>query len=91
MKKNNSSNIDIVDINNTTVIEPEDSQKKDKKISYVVTRDGYRVSDVEYDIPDDPNAIEELNFWKNVSKKYSHKEIVEIVKYDNKLHRVWKD
>ncbi len=59
------------------------------KLRYVVTRDGHRVSDHEYAASDDPEALEELRFWQLVSSKHSWGEPVKIVKYDNKLHRIY--
>lgn len=56
---------------------------------YVVTRDGYRVSDKEYSYPADKMAMNEMKFWTKVSKKHSWGEKVEIVPYDSKKHRVW--
>lgn len=64
-------------------------KKSDRPITYVVTRDGYRVSDREYLTSNDPIAIGEVKFWTTVSKKHSYGEPVEVVKYDVKRHRVW--
>jgi hypothetical protein len=63
----------------------------DKVVSdrYVVTRDGYRVSDKEYSTTSDKSALDELKFWNKVSKNHSWGEKVEIVQYDPKKHRVW--
>lgn len=60
-----------------------------KPVKYVVLRDGYRVSDKEYDNPEDPESIQERDFWKNIALKHSHGEKVEIVPYDVNKHRVW--
>jgi hypothetical protein len=56
---------------------------------YVVIRDNYRVSDREYEAFDDPNAINELQFWTRVANNHSYKEPVKIAVYDPKKHRVW--
>jgi hypothetical protein len=56
---------------------------------YVVVREGHRVSPHEYSNPEDPKAIQEMEFWRTVANKHSWGEPVEIVVYDNKLHRVW--
>jgi len=56
---------------------------------YVVTRDGYRVSDREYTSVADKDALNEMKFWNKVSKNHSWGEKVEIVQYDSKKHRVW--
>lgn len=61
----------------------------EKSTSYVVVREGYRVSDQEYSTPDDPVAKDERQFWKRVADNFSYGEKVEIVKYDNKKHRIW--
>lgn len=60
-----------------------------KPTRFVVVREGHRVSPHEYDNPKDPQALEEVKFWQNIATKYSWGEPVEIVRYDNKLHRVW--
>ena len=56
---------------------------------YVVTRDGHRVSDAEYEAKDDPTAIAELEFWSKVEHNHSWGASVVIVQYDNRIHRVW--
>jgi len=60
-----------------------------RPVSYVVVRDGYRVSDKEYDSPTDPLCVTEIKFWSGVSKDRSYGEKVEVVQYDSKKHRVW--
>lgn len=60
-----------------------------KSIKYVVVRDGYRVSDKEYDTPLDPECIEEIASFTRIAKNYSHGEKVEAVVYDSKKHRIW--
>ena len=57
--------------------------------SYVVVRDGFRVSDYDYLTPDWPQAITERNFWQRVVNRFPDGTKVEIVKYDKKKHRVW--
>ena len=56
---------------------------------YVVVREGYRVSDKEYESPTDPLCIAEAQFWTKVAKNHSYGEKVEAVHYDSKKHRVW--
>lgn len=63
--------------------------KEAKPIKFVVTRDGYRVSDREYATPDDPAAITERDFWTLVANNHSYGEFVGVVQYDSKKHRVW--
>jgi len=82
MKTNN------VEIQNT-VISNVEQNISEKNISYVVIRDGNRVSSRDYSTSTDTNAILEKDFWKLISKKHSHGEPVEIVQYDSRLHRVW--
>jgi hypothetical protein len=60
-----------------------------KPTTYVVVREGLRVSDHDYCSPDDENALLEKAFWTNIAQKHSHGEPVEIVPYDSKRHRVW--
>ncbi len=62
---------------------------EERFVSYVVVRDGYRVSDKEYNDPNDPVAVAEKEFWTRVAKNHSYGEPVAIVQYDSKLHRVW--
>jgi hypothetical protein len=74
--------------NNLTI---ENKADIDKVVSdrYVVTRDGYRVSDKKYSYPADKMALNEMKFWNKVSKNHSWGEKVEIVQYDSKKHRIW--
>lgn len=57
--------------------------------SYVVVRDGYRVSDREYQTEDDPFAVAEWTFWAKVENNHSWGAKVNIVQYDPKKHRTW--
>ena len=57
--------------------------------TFVVTRGGLRVSDVEYNSPEDQKALAEASFWKSVISKYPDGTRVEIVQYDKKKHRVY--
>ena len=66
-----------------------DGGTETKPTLFVVVRDGYRVSDREYNDPADPVAVAEQDFWTRVAKNHSHGEPVAIVKYDSKKHRVW--
>jgi hypothetical protein len=69
--------------------ESKNESETTKLVTYVVTRDGYRVEDKEYDSPSNEDAIATKNFWEKVSKNHSWGEKVVIVKYDSKQHRVW--
>ena len=57
--------------------------------TFVITRGGLRVSDVEYISNSDPLAVAEKNFWQRVVKKYPDGTRVEIVPFDKKKHRIW--
>lgn len=64
--------------------------KSEKKTeSFVVVRDGHRVSDKEYISPTDPNCLAEISFWEKISNNSSYGERVEAVAYETKKHRVW--
>jgi hypothetical protein len=80
----------------TTPVQPQQQVVKEiekkpesKPPTYVVVRDGFRVSDKEYSTQTDPEAIIERDFWNNVATKHSYKEKVEIVQYESKKHRIW--
>ena len=64
-------------------------KKSEKPTTYVVVREGFRVSDKEYSDPTDSSAIAEKELWTNIANKHSHREPVEIVKYNSQIHRVW--
>lgn len=69
--------------------QPNAAELPQKIPRYVVVREGHRVSDKEYATPDDPDAVKEAAFWKKVANEHSWGDPVEIVPYDNKLHRIW--
>lgn len=62
---------------------------KTKESSYVVVRNGIRVSDVEYRSDVDAAAKNELAYWKKLVTDWPDGSIVEIVKKDNKKHRIY--
>lgn len=64
-------------------------EQTNRETRYVVVRDGHRVSSQEYSSTDDAKAQEELNFWRLVERKHSWGAPVELVQYDNRLHRVF--
>jgi hypothetical protein len=70
----------------TTQPQPTGEQRP---VTYVVVREGFRVSDREYVSPQDLAAIVECEFWNKVAVNHSYGEKVEIVQYDPKKHRVW--
>jgi len=57
--------------------------------TFVVTRGGLRVSDVEYTSPEDQAALHEADFWKSIVTKFPDGTRIEIVQFDKKKHRVW--
>ena len=63
--------------------------EESKTPRYVVLRDGYRVSDKEYEDTADPVCVAEVDFWTRVAKNHSYGEKVETAVYDSKKHRVW--
>lgn len=71
------------------VISGNTEQKETKEERYVVVREGHRVSPQEYSTATDPKAIEEMAFWRLVETNHSWGAPVEIVKYDNHLHRIY--
>ena len=81
----------LVDSLSTIVVKETSKQKNvpDKKSKYVVVRDNHRVSDVEYDGPNDDRAISERDFWMRIVSKHPDGSRVRIVEYDNKIHRVY--
>jgi len=62
---------------------------EEKPVIYVVVREGFRVSDREYLTPDDPDAIAEMEFWSRIANNHSYGELVDIVQYESKKHRIW--
>jgi len=56
---------------------------------YVVVRDGLRVSDKDYDKPNEQRAIAEKEFWQKVVKRWPDGTKVKIVQFDKKKHRIW--
>lgn len=67
----------------------EDSPQNKECNRWVVVRDDIRVSDKEYTSPNDPEALSEFEFWDRVVKNWSPKEMVSIIPFDRKKHRVW--
>jgi len=84
MKKQNINQLPV-----TSVQTPAPKSIDADPIGFVVVRDGHRVSDREYNVPNDPDAVAEQDFWYNIANKHSYGESVEIVQYESKKHRVW--
>jgi hypothetical protein len=86
-KVNRKSNQDVVlNLGGTDVVIVE---QKVATPTFVVTRGGLRVSDVEYNSPEDQKAVAEANFWKSIVTKFPDGTRIEIVQFDKKKHRVW--
>jgi hypothetical protein len=83
-KNNTAAPVEVApQVNNT------DKSEQNDAVSYVVVRDGLRVSDQTFDTPTHPMAVSEKEFWTRVSDFHSIGEKVEIIVYDSKKHRVW--
>jgi hypothetical protein len=61
----------------------------DSVVKFVVVRDGFRVSDREYNAQNDAAAVAESTFWSKIARKYSDGTKVGVVQYDKKKHRIW--
>lgn len=61
------------------------SDTKNKK--YVVVRSGLRVSDQEYDAPND--AKPEVEHWNKILQRWPDGTHIEVVEKDDKKHRIW--
>jgi hypothetical protein len=64
-------------------------QQVTKVIKFVVTREGLRVSDKDYQTINDPAAIAERDYWQKIANKWSYGERCAVVQYDSKRHRIW--
>lgn len=67
----------------------QDWNPSDSAVKYVVVRDGFRVSDREYNTQNDPNAVAETSFWQKIVRQYPDGTKVGVVQYDKKKHRIW--
>lgn len=63
------------------------TQTSNKQQKYVVTRNGYRVSDNEYSNVED--AKSEESYWKTVIKKWPDGSRILVEEYNDKKHRVY--
>lgn len=82
----NQKNTSLID---AASLQTSNGYTEEKSVSYVVVREGFRVSDREYLTPDDPDAITEKEFWSRIANNYSYGEPVNIVQYESKKHRIW--
>ena len=91
MKKTNIHNKTeaALDSQQVTTGETLGALKEARPVTYVVVRAGFRVSEKEYLTAEDPAAVVEKDFWTKVAKDHSYGEMVEIVRYESKKHRVW--
>lgn len=69
--------------------QPVTNGKTNETPSYVVLREGFRVSDKVYTSQTDSDAVTEQEFWGRVATNHSYGEPVTIVQYDSKKHRIW--
>jgi hypothetical protein len=89
MSKNKNKMVTSDEVPNptdTNVVTEEQSVNTPK---FVVTRGGFRVSDREYDSPNDAAAISERDFWIRVIGNHPDGTKVEVVPFDKKKHRIW--
>ncbi len=77
------------DVPNPSETEVVMEEQKVNTPTFVVTRGGCRVSEREYNSPDDPWAVNEKDFWLRVVSRYPDGTKVEIVPFDKKKHRIW--
>lgn len=63
------------------------SKTTKKDVPYVVVRDGHRVSEKEYSNKSDAQL--EYDFWNSVVTRWPDGTKVDIVKKNNRLHRVY--
>ena len=68
---------------------PQMNNTDNRSVRYVVVREGHRVSPDEYTSENDPTALAEQAYWNRIATNHSWGEPVQIVQYDNKLHRIW--
>lgn len=85
-----SNNTNTPELNNNITIPPPVYNNSSNK-RYVVVRSNFRVSDVEYNNPDDQSAISEMEFWKKIANQSKDGTLVQIVEYDEKKHRIWNE
>lgn len=57
--------------------------------TFVVIRNGCRVSEHEYNSENDPYAIAEKNFWQKIVNRYPDGTKIEIVQFDKKKHKIF--
>jgi hypothetical protein len=77
------------DVLNSEVSLAPKGEQKEPTPSYVVVRNGVRVSDKEYSKADEPRAVAERDFWKAAVNRHPDGTKIEIVQYDKKKHRIW--
>lgn len=63
------------------------STSSNKPVSYVVVRDGRRVSPTEYSAIE--NAAQEYGYWSALTNKWDPTSKVEVVEKNDKLHRIY--
>lgn len=79
----------VPNLNTPSIEQGEQEWYPSGQCSYVVTRNGIRVSDKEYLDTNNETIQNELSFWKRVVSNYPDGSKVEIVQFDKKKHRIW--
>jgi hypothetical protein len=64
-------------------------EQSNEPAKYVVVRNGFRVSEAEYDTATDSTAISERDYWAKVATTSRDGSKVEIVPFNKKFHRIW--
>jgi hypothetical protein len=64
-------------------------EQSDEPTKYVIVRNSFRVSELEYDNANDAEAISERDYWIKVSNAARDGSKVEIVPFNKKVHRIW--
>jgi hypothetical protein len=87
--KNRKTLPDEVLTSEVPLVAIEEQKENAASPTYVVVRNGVRVSDRDYSNPGDTRAIAEKEFWQRVVTRYPDGTRIEIVPFDKKKHRIW--
>ena len=86
-KKKTEAKSDAVPTSTNAPVTSEEQSNEPTR--FVVVRNGFRVSELEYDSATDPEAISERDYWTKVAKNSRDGSKVEIVPFNKKVHRIW--
>ena len=89
MSKNKNKMVNPDEVPTSDDINVVFEEQKVNAPTFVVTRGGCRVSELEYGSPNDIGAIDEKDFWSRVVCRHPDGTKVEIVPFDKKKHRIW--